>query len=377
MRMTWMKALLWLKESPWRRGAIRKCNRRDSLMADIRSTKRPHSHNLGRGHVRSSLCMTLISKLATKVAQMHLIKLHNPRELQIIHRRSSKTCITKPQLKHFIRSGTESWMRNGKRSRRRSTWSTKRNWSKSMTRPWISYLYIKESTRRWSRSPSSSIVRKSQDPESVQTINQMAPMLLEDLCIQEPSPPCKARCSIAQQMLDHVLILERPILPIWASWVPIRADPRTADKTETDSSLQERLKIYHHKSTKWNKSKTTMKKTKKGMRLFLSRSFTKSIAQSSRKMFQLNVKFIWWMSWSNSTSLMMKQWMTIEWNSVQCWGSINRTSWSTPNQESIAVNLKTLSKIYSKSFVESKTSNWSKEVTMDWTRSSWEHIVEP
>lgn len=149
------------------------------------------------------------------------------------------------------------------------------------------------------------------------------------------------------------------------------------EKTETDSSLLERLKIYHHKWTKRNKFKSTKKKTKKGTRLFALRSFTKSIAQSSRKMFQLNVKFIWWMFWSNYISLMMKQWMTIEWNSVQCWDSTNKTLWSTPNQESIAVNLKTLSKIYSKSFVEFRTSDWSKEVTMDWTRSSWEHIVEP
>ena len=69
MRMTWMKVLLWLKERPWRRGAIRKCNRRDSLMVDIRSIKRPHSSKIGREHVHSSLCMTLNhSKLATEAA---------------------------------------------------------------------------------------------------------------------------------------------------------------------------------------------------------------------------------------------------------------------------------------------------------------------
>lgn len=211
-----------------------------------------------------------------------------------------------------------------------------------MTRPWVSYPNIKESTRRWLRSRSSSTVRRSQDPES----DQMAPMLQEDLCIQEPYPSHKANCSTAQPMLDHVLIPEHLISPIWASWAPIRADPRTTDswishKTETDSSLQEQSKIYHLQLTKRIKSKTIMKKKKKEMKPFPSRSSIKSIAQSSRKMFHLNVKFIWWMFWSNFTSLMMKQSMTIEWNSAQCWDSINRTLWSTPNQVNTAVNLKT------------------------------------
>ena len=120
-RMTWMKVLLWPKEGH-RRRATGRCNRRGSLMEDIRSTKRLHSPNLGRGHALSSLCMTLISKLVTKAAQMH-----KSRELQIIHHRSSKTHTTKLQHRCSIRNGTKSWMRNGKRSRRRSTWSTKRN----------------------------------------------------------------------------------------------------------------------------------------------------------------------------------------------------------------------------------------------------------
>jgi hypothetical protein len=106
MRMTWMKVLLWLKESPRRGGAIRKFNRRDSLTADVRSTKRPHRRKPGREHVHSSLCMTLISKLVTEVAQMY--NQHNQRECQIIHRRSNKTSIKKLQLKCFTRSETVS-----------------------------------------------------------------------------------------------------------------------------------------------------------------------------------------------------------------------------------------------------------------------------
>ena len=106
MRMTWMKVPLWLKESPRRGGAIRKFNRRDSLTADVRSTKRLHRRKPGREHVHSSLCMTLISKLVTEVAQMY--NQHNQRECQIIHRRSNKTSIKKLQLKCFTRSETVS-----------------------------------------------------------------------------------------------------------------------------------------------------------------------------------------------------------------------------------------------------------------------------
>ena len=161
-----------------------------------------------------------------------------------------------------------------------------------MTRPWPSYPCTKENTRRWSRNPSSSTARRSQDPELV----LMAHVAPEDLWIQEPSPPYKARCSIAQQMLGtmgHALIRELLTLPIWASWVPTRMDPRTTDKTETDSFHQEQSKICHHQLSSQNKSKQTKKKTKKGMRQFPSRNFTKSTARLSRKMFQLNVKFIW------------------------------------------------------------------------------------
>ena len=106
MRMILMKVLLWLKESPRRGGAIRKFNRRDSLTTDVRSTKRPHRRKPGREHVHSSLCMTLISKLVTEVAQMY--NQHNQRECQIIHRRSNKTSIKKLQLKYFTKSGTVS-----------------------------------------------------------------------------------------------------------------------------------------------------------------------------------------------------------------------------------------------------------------------------
>jgi hypothetical protein len=113
MRMTWMKVLLWLKGRPRRRGATRKCNRRDSPMADIRSIKRPHSSKIGREHVRSSLCMTLNhSKLV--IEQIKLFKLVEvaqmctPREVQIIHRRSSETHIKKLQHMYFIRSRMKS-----------------------------------------------------------------------------------------------------------------------------------------------------------------------------------------------------------------------------------------------------------------------------
>lgn len=113
MRMTWMKVLLWLKGRPWRRGAIRKCNRRDSPMAGSRSIKRPHSSKIGREHVRSSLCMTLNhSKLVTEQIKLfkflEVAQMCKLRELQIIHRRSSKTHIKKLQHMYFIRSGMES-----------------------------------------------------------------------------------------------------------------------------------------------------------------------------------------------------------------------------------------------------------------------------
>jgi len=106
MRMTWMKVLLWLKEGPRRGGAIRKFTRRDSLTADVRSTKRPHRRSPGREDVHGSLCMTLISKLVTEVARMG--NQHSQRECQITHRRSNRTSIKKLQLKYFTRSGTVS-----------------------------------------------------------------------------------------------------------------------------------------------------------------------------------------------------------------------------------------------------------------------------